>query len=163
MRRWLLQVDVARANWFPAPERQFALASPHCGMPSRLKDQIGSALSDRIPANIYKTQPFIAGAASWLKEACYGAKTSSRGARAAAEAGDCGACRYRPAAFPRFRQRPGRAPEPASKAQRDLARSTALGRQFGVRVYGKINRGTFDPGGDVGISGMGHAAASDDG
>ena len=65
--------------------------------------------------------------------------------------------------FQDFAQRPGRAPEPASEAERDLARSTALGRQIGVRVHGKINRGAFDPGGDVGISGMGHAAASDDG
>ena len=54
-------------------------------------------------------------------------------------------------------------PEPASETQRDLARSAALGRQFGVRVHGKINRGAFDPRGDVGISGMGHAAASNDG
>jgi phosphoenolpyruvate---glycerone phosphotransferase subunit DhaK len=35
--------------------------------------------------------------------------------------------------------------------------------QFGVGVHSKINRGAFDPGSDVGISGMGLAAASNDG
>src|SRR5262249_12403991 len=136
-------------------------------MPSRLKTRLG--VSDRIPTyhqpgGIYKAQIFIAGAAKVrLREACCGTKTSSRQARTAVKADDCGACRDRQAAFPRFRQRPGRAPEPASEAQQDLARSTALGCQFGVRVHSKINRGAFDPGGDVGISGMGRAAASNDG
>jgi hypothetical protein len=127
------------------------------------KDQIGSALSDRIPAVSQKTYirprpssirpgPLSPAQRVRLREACCGAKTGSRRARAAVKAGDRGAYRYRPVAFPRFRQRPGRAPAPTAGAQRNLAQSTALGRQSGVRVHSKINRVVFDPGGDVGIS-----------
>ena len=47
-------------------------ASPHCGMPSRLKSRLYAlALSDRIPAvsrkTLYKAQTFIAGARRSLK------------------------------------------------------------------------------------------------
>ena len=157
MQRFSVNVPTRNSGLSDWPAR----ASPHCEMPpdrvSLVRPNTCCQAGDIYEADLHRwrSESLIKGGLSWSKDELKASKGSCQSR--------CGACRHRPAAFPGFRQRPGRAPEPASKAQRDLARSTALGRQFGVRVYGKINRGTFDPGGDVGISGMGHAAASDDG